>query len=768
MKPIISVLISVYNVNKYLGECLDSLSRQDAKEVEFCLVDDGSTDGSEHLLDYFASRDQRARVFHMPNKGTLLARRKCIEMARGDFCIFLDPDDYLVGDKALSKLIDLAKNVNSDITQYPVKCVGATENEVVGWQNWLEPKKGKSIKGNVNIAQSFFGNPSTSWVLWNKLFKSEVLKKALPLIPEEYFVTSEDMLILLLACTFSSSYLYHGKIGYISAYRMVSGITKGKITLEKFRHYAKEVQMPQIIEQALSKLGVSDQFEKCITFLNNHVYSITFDRLTQFPYELQEAAVKILLSFADSRSLLSKMATYFENREEEIVHALAPFDRKVSYSKEKNETIGIFYPRLYEGGVERVISLQIPVFLSLGYKVVLITEEIDSKKEYKIPSGIQRVTIPRSYSNGRGQALLNICQKEQIDILIHHQTYSSKVAFDVLLVKSLGVKTILQIHELTTQDFTFGPENVRRCLIKPISFSYADKILVLSDMEKDFYAQLNLPVQSIFNPILDVKRQTSYNPLGKRVMWIGRLDRQQKQYEDALEIFKLVVKEIPSCTCYIIGSEWTVGAVVYVEKFIKENDLEGKVVFQEAEPNIEKYYERATAVLCTSAYESFSMVIAESKAFSIPLVTYDLPYLTLLKNKEGYISVPQKDIYGAAAELVKILTDSDLAERLSREARETLTSFCGKQNQIKQWSNILTHWDNLPKWGTTSAQLWLTTTLSFISHWNSESTNYSTIDRIKISRYDKLYQIFERFLPSGSCQRKIVVKILRKLYRLIK
>lgn len=94
MTPDISIIIPVYNTKEYLPRCLSSLREQTHFNIEICLVDDGSTDGSAELCDELASRDSRIRVLHKKNEGQGLARNAGIEMASGIFLAFLDSDDY--------------------------------------------------------------------------------------------------------------------------------------------------------------------------------------------------------------------------------------------------------------------------------------------------------------------------------------------------------------------------------------------------------------------------------------------------------------------------------------------------------------------------------------------------------------------------------------------------------------------------------------------------------------------------------------------------
>ena len=91
----ISVVIPVYNVEKYLAECVDSVLNQTYTNYEIILVDDGATDSSGRMCDEYAQKDPRIRVIHQKNGGLSAARNTGLEVAKGDYVYFLDSDDYI-------------------------------------------------------------------------------------------------------------------------------------------------------------------------------------------------------------------------------------------------------------------------------------------------------------------------------------------------------------------------------------------------------------------------------------------------------------------------------------------------------------------------------------------------------------------------------------------------------------------------------------------------------------------------------------------------
>ena len=97
-KPLLSVIVPVYKVEKYLPKCVSSIRNQTSENLEILLVDDGSPDGCPALCDQYGAEDTRIRVIHKENEGQALARNRALDLCRGQYVTFVDSDDYLETD----------------------------------------------------------------------------------------------------------------------------------------------------------------------------------------------------------------------------------------------------------------------------------------------------------------------------------------------------------------------------------------------------------------------------------------------------------------------------------------------------------------------------------------------------------------------------------------------------------------------------------------------------------------------------------------------
>ena len=125
-RPRVSVIVPVYNTAARLPACLESLRTQDLADVEFILVDDGSTDGSLAICRDFAAKDARFRVLTGPNGGVCVARNRGLDVARGDWIAFCDSDDRV--DPAIyATLLALAERERADLASCALRDIGPTE-----------------------------------------------------------------------------------------------------------------------------------------------------------------------------------------------------------------------------------------------------------------------------------------------------------------------------------------------------------------------------------------------------------------------------------------------------------------------------------------------------------------------------------------------------------------------------------------------------------------------------------------------------------------
>lgn len=167
--PKISVIIPVYNAEKYLKECLDSVLNQSLKELEIICVNDGSTDNSLNILKQYSEKDNRVTVIDKKNGGVSSARNAGIEIAKGEYIAFVDSDDYLELN-AYELAYSDAKSNNIDILNFGWRGFPNESN----WDKWRSsPKEKMFINDSINAW--FYCKIGANVNIWNKLYKRSFL-----------------------------------------------------------------------------------------------------------------------------------------------------------------------------------------------------------------------------------------------------------------------------------------------------------------------------------------------------------------------------------------------------------------------------------------------------------------------------------------------------------------------------------------------------------------------------------------------------------------
>lgn len=183
----ISVIVPIYNIEKWLQRCIDSILAQTYRDFELLLIDDGSTDSSGAICDEYAEKDSRVRIVHKPNGGVSSARNLGLDKARGEWIAFCDADDY-VSPHYLKNLYEAADTENVDLVfNYAVvDCNGKAEKESY-------PEKDLTL----NEISVLFLHNDLIWhtSTWSKLFKSSIIKDCNIQYIEEVHI-GEDALFL--------------------------------------------------------------------------------------------------------------------------------------------------------------------------------------------------------------------------------------------------------------------------------------------------------------------------------------------------------------------------------------------------------------------------------------------------------------------------------------------------------------------------------------------------------------------------------------------
>ena len=284
-----SILVPVYNVEKYLAECIESVLKQSFIDYELLLINDGSTDSSGAICDAFAGNDIRIKVFHKPNEGLLLTRRYAIKRAQGQYFLFLDSDD--MWEQGLLQMVyDTILEHDVDMVIYRYKMVDEDGN-FLGENDTLFSDLTVFTDENKSAIFSEIAKGSKLNTLFTKAVRKEIVDVASDY--RKYQVSmGEDLLQSLVLLTNAGKTVYRDKAYYLYRQR------RGSIS-KNFNpgHISDFDQVRREVYKYLCVLGYDTQDNLkafFLFYLNRVVTNVTLLMTSSIPFEEKKEALELM------------------------------------------------------------------------------------------------------------------------------------------------------------------------------------------------------------------------------------------------------------------------------------------------------------------------------------------------------------------------------------------------------------------------------------------------------------------------------------------
>ena len=304
-KPLVSIIIPLYNRQHLIKKCIKSLINQSYKNIEIIIVNDGSTDNSLAVADQFAGRDKRIRVLNKQNEGTILARHDGYNISTGKYITFVDSDDLLPKD-AIELLVNHIEEQQADIV------MGAMTMKLgpIKWSNdeFFPFPKGILIKQPELFRKyylGFFGNALFQINMCGKLFRKSVIENALnktELFSPDIRRMGEDHFFTMKLFPFVQSMYRIGNIVY--TYRYGGSVD----------HF--NPNYPELFNLCQKRLELLDHYqyaEGYAPLFNEYVNMIYFhaQQLLEFKHGSKDDIIEFFKKELTSRSFIPRMKEYF-------------------------------------------------------------------------------------------------------------------------------------------------------------------------------------------------------------------------------------------------------------------------------------------------------------------------------------------------------------------------------------------------------------------------------------------------------------------------
>lgn len=319
LKPKVSVIIPVYNVEEYIVKCLNSVINQTLKDIEIICINDGSTDNSYAILKELAQQDDRIILINKENEGQGIARNIGIEQARGEYISFVDPDDTINPDM-LKSMYEQGKNLNSDIVFCDILYLQEWSGKV--WKYQFLQKAESSVKmvpislpsgtniDKKDIYQTLLVSPCYSC---NRIYKTELLKSYN--IKYSSIRCFEDVIFIL------KSYVVAERISYIDTPFYYYLLRKTSTLRSLKQRHLQLLSVIREIHDYISEKGLSD------ILALNFSYFVTMNALwggwnsTQEVKKVFASELKKYLTKKDYRLFKKKLrlGSKFKNQIQKII-----------------------------------------------------------------------------------------------------------------------------------------------------------------------------------------------------------------------------------------------------------------------------------------------------------------------------------------------------------------------------------------------------------------------------------------------------------------
>ncbi|NMH75296.1 glycosyltransferase family 2 protein [Bacillus sp. RO2] len=281
MNPKVSIILPAYNCEKYISKCIESILVQTFQDFELIIVNDGSNDNTEKIIQHFIKNDSRIIYLIQKNQGPSAARNNGINKAKGDFLAFIDSDDT-VKKNYVELLVNGAKNSNADLI-----CCGYVDISVYGSYN------SHDFLGLENITRENFikmACKGTGGVLWSKLFKTSIVKKYNIFLDNDIFMC-EDLIFILKYVQNCDSYLSINEYlyeynrlnvesissnispAYLNNYVKVWDKIKQILTMNFQNHYL----IQSIIREKVQDVAIKIVEQQCATLTSNNLRSVLYN-----------------------------------------------------------------------------------------------------------------------------------------------------------------------------------------------------------------------------------------------------------------------------------------------------------------------------------------------------------------------------------------------------------------------------------------------------------------------------------------------------------
>ncbi len=661
----------LFNDEDYVRAALDSCLAQTLDDIEVVCVDDASTDGTADVVEQYARRDPRVRLVRQSvNRSAFQARRIGIQEASAPYVLFLDGDDELTP-QAAEIVLRRAEVADADVVGFGVEVVTPGHGRPPRMEAALQPTRDE-IHGRAILPTLFPPGKSPNGHLWRYLFATDLLRSAYEeFSPGLVFHRANDLPISFLALALARKYvsvrqrLYRyyfrrGTSGHsiadVEHFRfLLSGVDPITAISPQVRALAERVDDGALLIRTYESARlhvIAHVLRYCIRDTTGGVQAECLDLLKQHVGELT-AIRAAAISCKEALPALSRAAG-------------APMRRPVV------RRVMLTTRNLGTGGVQAVVCRQAEMLSAAGYDVtVAVMERVADERT--LPAEIPIVRVAGASRLARLDAWLAICEQRDIDIVLdHHVLYNENWPWFALVALARNIPTIGWVHSFSLRPLF---DNTQRLSFLTVHARILLQMITLSPTDVAFWklqgvehvAYLPNPLSSLAERAISVGRPRELSDRPIELAWWGRIDRPTKQVHHLVDIAQRLRSRGVPFHLTIMGPD---SPSLTATQLRAAADAQGvnDVIDVLGEQTAEELLSRLSGVdllVSTSAMEGYQLAIIEAQALGVPVVMYEIPWLTTVRDNAGIVSVSQGDIPSMVEAIGAISTDRRRYAQLS-------------------------------------------------------------------------------------------------------
>ncbi len=675
--PLVSIVVPVHNDEGTIEAALASCLAQTLREIEVVCVDDASDDGTVAVIERMQRADNRIRLIrHEDNRSAFQSRRTGVLAAEADYILFVDGDDELVPDAARAALFPATAS-DADLVGFGVTVVERDGSTGGAYERRLQPKH-SALQGSGVLRGLFPIDRPAQGQLWRHLFRTRILREAYELLPDDLSLARvNDLPLMFLVAALATRYasidtkLYRYHFG-----RGTSG--HGVDSLDRARFYTSAITAIDAVGPAVDDLVANEAVLDADLLVSTYRSA----RLSIIGYVCSQlvetsdaailgAALQHLQAVASADDVIRAAARFYPDTLSTLRHHVA----RNGLERKPVRTILLVTATLRTGGVSAVLAAQARHLRAAGYAVIVVARSGGSVPT-AIPSDVVFHELTSRDLRGQLREWADICRAHTVDVVIDHQIlYSSSWPEFALVARAEGASTIGWLHNFVARPIYDG--NSRLSLIERCSDTLA-KLVVLSPLDHAYFSlrgvthtcYLPNPPSSLLVDSLR-RKEGKAAPIGRlELVWWGRLEQHTKRVYDLIDVAVHLRRNKIDFRLRVVGPDW---GDITAAKFNARARRAGvahhvRAIGPMQGQDLADVIDSAHVFVSTSIIEGFQLTIAEAQARGLPIVMYELPWLTLTQGNGGVVSVPQGEAAALAGAIASLAADRSRYEAVSTAA----------------------------------------------------------------------------------------------------